>query len=51
MTGFVVKEFVASNGIIEGCPLGVLWLNVLRNTTAMPKVYVDDAGVLSGNSP
>ena len=58
--GHVVKEFVASNGVIQRCPLSVLLLNLLMNTwarsvktettTAMPKVYADDAGVLSKNS-
>ena len=42
------KEFAASNGILQGCPLGVLLLNRLMNTwarsvkagavTATPKV-------------
>ena len=51
------KEFVASNGVIQGFPLSVLLLNLLMNTwarsvkagttTAMPKVYADDPGVLS----
>ena len=60
MAGHVEKEFVASNGVIQGCPLSVLLLNLLMNTwarsvktettTAMPKVYADDAGVLSKNS-
>ena len=54
------KEFVASNGVIQGCPLSVLLLNLLMNTwarsvkagttTAMPKENADDAGVLSKNS-
>ena len=54
------KEFAASNGVIQGCPLSVLLLNLLMNTwarslkagitTAMPKVYAEDAGVLSKNS-
>ena len=57
MAGHVEKEFVASNGVIPGCPLSVLLLNLLMDTwarsvkagttTAMPK---DDAGVLSKNS-
>ena len=56
----VGKEFVASNGVIQGCLLNVLLPNLLMNTwarsvktettTAMPKVYADDAGVLSKNS-
>ena len=56
MAGHVEKEFIASNGVIQGCPLSVLSLNLLMNTwarsvktvttTAMPKVYAD-AGVLS----
>ena len=60
MAGRVGREFAASNGIIQGCPLSVLLLNLLMNTwarsvkagttTAMPKVYADDAGVLSENS-
>ena len=60
MAGHVEKEFVASDGIIQGCPQSVLLLNLLMSTwarsvkagttTAMPKVYVDDAGVLSKNS-
>ena len=60
MAGPVEKEFVASNSVIQGCPLSVLLLNLLMNTcarsvkagttTAMPKVYADDAGVLSKNS-
>ena len=60
MAGHVGKEFVASNGDIQGCPLSVLLLNILMNTwarsvetettTAMPKVYAVDAGVLSKNS-
>ena len=60
MAGHVGKEFVASDGVIQGCPLSVLLLNLLMNTwarsvkagttTAMPKVYADDAGVLSKNS-
>ena len=59
-TGHVEKEFVASHGIIQGCPLSVLLLNLLVNawarsvkagtTTTMPKFYADDAGVLSTNS-
>ena len=46
--------------VIQGCPLNVLLINLLMNTwarsvktettTAMPKVYADDAGVLSKNS-
>ena len=60
MAGHVGKEFVASNSVIQGCPLSVLLLNLLMNTrarsvktvttTTMPKVYADDAGVLSKNS-
>ena len=60
MAGHVGKEIVASNGVIQGCPLSVLLLNLLMNTwarsvkagttTAMPKVHADDAGVLSKNS-
>ena len=54
--GHVGKEFQASNGIIQVCPLSVLLLNLPMNTwvrsvqagtvTAMPKVYAD-ARVLS----
>ena len=54
------QESAASNGIIQGCPLSVLLLNVLMNTWArsvkagttagMPKVDADDAGVLSKDS-
>ena len=54
------KEFAASHGITQGCPLSVLLLNLFVNTwarsvkagttTAMPKVHADDAGVLSTNS-
>ena len=54
------EEVVASDGVIEGCALSVLLLNLLVNTwarsvkagttTAMPKVCADDAGVLSKNS-
>ena len=60
MAGHVEKEFVASNGFIQGCPLSVFLLNFLMNTrarsvkaetrTGMLKVYADDAGVLSKNS-
>ena len=60
MAGHVGSEFAASNGVIQGCPLSVLLLNLLMNTwaravkaqtaTATPKVYADDAGVLSQNS-
>ena len=60
MAGHVGKEFVASNGVIQGCPLSVLLLNLLMNTwarsvktettTAMPEIYADDAGVFSKNS-
>ena len=52
VAGHVEKDFVASNGVIQGCPLSVLLLNLLMNTwarsvktettTAMPKVYADD---------
>ena len=34
MAGHVEKEFVASNGVIQGCPLSVLLLNLLMNTWA-----------------
>ena len=60
MAGHVGSEFAASNGVIQGCPLSVLLLNLLMKTwaraveaqtaTATPKVYADDAGVLSQNS-
>ena len=59
MASHVGKDFVASNGVIQGCLLSVLLLNLLMNTwaravktetTAMPKVHADDAGVLSKNS-
>ena len=60
MAGHARKEFVASNGVIQGCPLSVLLLNLLMNTwarsvkagttTAMLEVSADDAGVLSENS-
>ena len=60
MAGRVGMEFAASNGIIQGCPLSVLVLNLLMNTwatsvkvgtvAAMPKVHAGDAGVLSKNS-
>ena len=60
MAGHMEKEHVDSNGVIRGCPLSVLLLNLLMNTwarsvktvttTAMPKVHADDAGVLSKNS-
>ena len=58
--GHVGKEFAASNGIIQCCPLSVPLLNFLMNTwarcvkagttAAMPKVHTDDAGVLSNYS-
>ena len=60
MAGHAKKEFAASNGLIQGCLLSVLLLNLLMNTwarsvkagttTAMSKVYADDAGVLSKTS-
>lgn len=34
MAGHVEKKFVASNGVIQGCPLSVLLLNLLMNTWA-----------------
>ena len=34
MAGHVGKEFAASNGVIQGCPLSVLLLNLLVNTWA-----------------
>ena len=60
MARHVEKEFAASNGIIQGRLLSVLLLNLFMNTwarsvkarttTAMPKVYPDDTGVLSNKS-
>ena len=50
MAGHVGKEFAASNGIIQGCLLSVLFLILLMTTAAMPKVYADDAGVFSKDS-
>ena len=60
MAGRVGREFAVSNGISQGFSLSVLLVNLLMNTwarsvkagttTAMPKVYADDAGVLSENS-
>ena len=54
MEGHMGQEFATSNGIIQGCCLSVLLLNLLMNTwarsvkagttTAMPKVYADDPG-------
>ena len=50
MASHVEKEFVASNGVIQGCLVSVLLLNLLMNswarsvkagiTTALSKVYV-----------
>ena len=58
--GHVGMKFAASNGIIQGCLLTVLILNLLMNTwarsmkvgptAAMPKVFADDAGVFNKNS-
>ena len=54
------RNLLPQNGIIQGCPLSMLLLNLLKNTwarsvkavttTAMPKAYADDAGALNKNS-
>ena len=53
----VRTDFAPLSGIIQGCHLGVLLLDLLMNTwarsvragtvTAMPKIRADDAGVLT----
>ncbi len=57
IAGHFGPSFTATDGIIQGCPLSVLLLNLLMNVWAnavvsnapgtKPKVYADDAGVTS----
>ncbi len=57
IAGHVGPPFAASNGIIQGCPLSVMLLNVLMNVWARairaeapevtPSVFADDAGAFT----
>ena len=59
VAGSVGKEFLATNGVLQGCPLSILLLNALVSVWAhavqaevpgaSPQVYVDDADVLGGH--
>ena len=55
MAGGVGQEFRATNGILQGCPLSVVLLNLLvatwtravsAKTEATPEAYADDTGVV-----
>ena len=48
VAGHVEKEFVASNGVIQGRPLSVLLLNFLMNTWA--RSFFPQAGELTADS-
>ena len=57
MAGHVGEHFSSTNGIIQGCPISVLLLNLLMNvwsrasmaasSSVVPQVFADDAGVIS----
>ena len=59
VAGGVCQEFRATNGILQGCPLSVILLNLLvsvwcrtvaAETAALPEAYADDTGVMGSRS-
>ena len=59
VAGGVGQEFRATNGILQGCHLSVILLNLLvsvwcrtvaAETAALPEAYADDTGVMGSRS-